>query len=383
MRDETTKNGSLNAVDFDLHGFVGIRLIGATSADVASVTRQVGPMQGALDREPDIAVRFVDHIPVSSPLRLLDLDDAAFDDDHFFVLRRGQSGLAKARIPFEDIGSGCEIICESGISDVPLLIPILNLTALAKGLVPVHAAAFTYRGTGVLVAGWAKGGKTETLLAFMAKGAEYIGDEWIYVPADGRLTYGIPEPIKIWDWHLTDLPQYRSILERGDRARLRTISLGYQAARGMGGGRVMPARSTARAMSVLRRQMFVHVTPERLFGRGSCALSGGLDQVVFVASHDAIDIRVEPIEPQEVATRMVFSLDHERLSFMSYYLGFRFAFPEAVNKLIDQAHERQRRILSQALAGKPAVIVYHPFPAPIPALFDAIAPRLEGIGKHA
>jgi hypothetical protein len=55
-----------------------------------------------------------------------------------------------------------------------LLISILNLTMLAKGFLPMHASAFTYKNTGVVATGWAKGGKTETLFAFMANGAASI-----------------------------------------------------------------------------------------------------------------------------------------------------------------------------------------------------------------
>jgi len=54
---------------------------------------------------------------------------------------------------------------------VPHLLAVINLTALAKGVLPLHASAFTYRGLGVLATGWAKGGKTETLLEFAWLGA--------------------------------------------------------------------------------------------------------------------------------------------------------------------------------------------------------------------
>ena len=110
---------------------------------------------------------------------------------------------------------------ERGLQAVPLLIPIVNFAALSKGVIPLHASAFAYNDVGILVTGWAKGGKTETLLAFTSKGAEYIGDEWVYLSKDGRYMYGIPEPIRVWDWHLRYLPEYRSLLKGSDRARLR------------------------------------------------------------------------------------------------------------------------------------------------------------------
>ena len=53
-------------VDYDLHGLAGIRLIDASAGDVAAVTRQLGPIQASLTREPDIIIRFVDRLPASS-----------------------------------------------------------------------------------------------------------------------------------------------------------------------------------------------------------------------------------------------------------------------------------------------------------------------------
>ena len=84
----TVNNGtSSNQVDYNLHGAVGIRLCNASAADVAAVTRQLGPIQGSLTREPDIVIDFVDQVPLSSPLRYLGVNDSAFTDDAFLVLR--------------------------------------------------------------------------------------------------------------------------------------------------------------------------------------------------------------------------------------------------------------------------------------------------------
>ena len=83
----TYSNGQHPTVDFDLHGLVGVRLIGATQREVNAVGRQLGPIQRPLNRDPDITIRFVDRLTTSSPLRYLGVDDAAFTDDAFLVLR--------------------------------------------------------------------------------------------------------------------------------------------------------------------------------------------------------------------------------------------------------------------------------------------------------
>lgn len=362
--------------DFDLHGIVGIRLCGASAGDVKAVRGQLGPIQARLDREPDIVIRFVDRLETRGRVRYLGVDDAGFTDDAFLVLRSKHKTQAMVQIPFESIGERCEIVCERGLPAVPLLIAIINLTALAKGALPLHAAAFNYNGVGVVVTGWAKGGKTESLLAFMANGAEYVGDEWIYLSADGQQMYGIPEPIRVWDWHLQEMPQYRALVGPADRARLwalgsfvRGVEWGLSKEVGRGSG---PVRLLSRMQHLVKRQLHVQLAPGHLFADDARSPSGTPDKVFFVASHEVDEITLEELDAEEVARRMVFSLQEERMDFMSYYLKFRFAFPEARNTLIERIEALQRETLLRALSGKETYAVYHPYPVSIPALFDVM-----------
>ena len=375
-------NGHSSApIDYDLHGMVGIRLLNATPQDTAVITQQVGPIQARLNREPDIIIRFVDHLPTSSHIRFLGVNDAGFTDEAFLVLRSKHKAQTKVQIPLDKIGQRCEIVCERGLPAVPLLMAIINLTALSKGFLPMHASAFTYKGVGALATGWAKGGKTETLLAFADKGAEYVGDEWVYLSQDGQRMYGIPEPIRIWDWHLQELPDYWKLVGRSDRARLRGLNMLTQSidkvtSSAVGRG-LPPVKLMKRANPILKRQRYVHLPPRTLFGQEHEPMAGNLDKIFFVASHETADITVRPMDPQEVARRMVFSLQEERTDFMTYYMKFRFAFPEAQNQLIEQVVEIQRELLQRILAGKETYSVYHPYPVSIPALYDALSPYFD------
>jgi hypothetical protein len=94
----------------------------------------------------------------------------------------------------------------------------------------------------------------------------------------------------------------------------------------------------------------------------------------FLASHERSDVTVERIDPLEVARRMVFSHQHERLDFLSSYLQFRFAFPERINPILEEAEQLERESLERVLAGKACYAVHHPYPVSIPALFDAMRP---------
>lgn len=375
-------NNPSTTVDYDLHGFVGIRLLNANPADVTMITRQLGPIQKPLQREPDITIRFVDKLHLSSPLRLLGVDEAAFTDDAFIVLRAKQKARAKVQIPFQDIGSEhCEIVVERKLPAVPLLIDIVNLTALSRGALPLHASAWNFQGHGMLATGWAKGGKTETLLAFMSNGGEYVGDEWVYLSADGERMYGIPEPIRIWEWHLQEMPEYWEIVKRSDRVKLRGLGMiargmDRTVASGVGSG-TPPIKMLQRVMPLLKKQMNVQLPPRQLFGQaGVGPMMSKPSKIFFVASHQSDEIVVEPMTTEEVARRMVHSLEFERLSFMEYYQTFRFAFPDKVNEFIENTEKIQRDILETVLAGKDAYSVYHPYPVAIPALYDAILPVL-------
>ncbi len=364
-------------VDFDLHGFVAVRLVDPTPGEVSSVAAQLGLMPTEV-REPDIVIRFVERLEEMSPVQFVGVADAAFTDDAFLVLRGRYKTKARVRVPLDRVGGSCEIVCERGGAGVPLLIAIVNLTALAKGFLPLHASAFEYAGTGVVVTGWTKGGKTEALLAFMERGARYIADEWVYVAPEADRVFGIPEPIRLWDWHLRQLSR-RDVVPRRDRARMRALGLVAAlepvatTARGRG---TKLRRLGARSLPLVKRQLHADIEPERLFSRERLLRTGSFDRLFFVVSHEDPSVTVEPVDAADVAARMTFSLEHERLDLLDAYLKFRFAFPDAANAFLDRADDLERELLEKALRGKQAYAVYHPFPAPIPALFDAIAPVL-------
>src|SRR4051794_31277108 len=380
MSTSTLKASAVQTTDFDLHGFVGIRLLDASPSDVAAVRRQLGPIQKPLGYEPDILIRFVDRLSNSTRMHCIGVDDAWFNDDAFLVMGGKQKSNLRVKIPFEAIGGQCEIVCEKGVPAVPFLIPILNLTALSKGTIPLHASAFNYKGFGVITTGWPHGSKTGALLGFMEKGAKYIGDDWVYLKEDGSHMYGLPQSITVRNWYLQDLPRYKARVGRGDRTRLRAIKaltrLTNLAMHGSGHRSALPFRGWSRMVQALDNRMSVDVAPEDLFGAASCESASSVEKVFLIVSCDESRVTVQPISPREAARRLVFSLQHELLSLRSYYLKFRFAFAELRNEFIERAEEIQREMLLRALANKQTYIVYHPYPMSASGLCNAITPIL-------
>jgi hypothetical protein len=369
---------TMPAIDFDLHGLVGIRLLDPTMSEAAAVGRQLGLSPGTLARDPDIVIRWMDGM-ATSRLRLIGDHEAGHDNDSFYLLRGKHQARCRVKIPFEHIGCvgrTTEIVCESGIQGVPLLVPIVNFTLLAKGIVPVHASAFVYRGQGVLAAGWSKGGKTESLLSFVDRGAEYIADDWAYITPRGEL-YGMAEPIRLRAWHVHELPRLRRRLPLAARTRLRTLDLAdcWKDALPRR-SRLLPSRSVARLLHLLARQAYVTVPPRQLFDR-MAQPPAKFDQLFLLASHECSEVRIQPADPVEIARKMLFSVQEERERFLTYYRKFRFAFPNRANPLIDDCERLQHELLVKAFAGKPAHTVLHPYPVRIPSLFDAMQHLVE------
>ncbi len=366
--------------EFDLHGAVGIRLVDADPGDARIIERQLGPIGSTLDREPDIVIRFVDRMPLEGRLRYLGLDEAAFTDDAYLVLRGRQKSSVQVAIPLDALGTGrLEIVAERGLSAIPLLVPLVNLTAFANGWLPLHAGAFVHDGLGVLTIGWAKGGKSETLLSFTAQGADLVGDEWVHIDPAARRIRALPEPMRVWDWQIRSAGLEDRIPAR-DRRRLAATRAASSALLGVtrlpiiGGSAI--GRVATRARPVVERQLSVQVPPDRLLGRAALPDGAALDRVVLVMSHASEDMTVAPVDPADVARRATQSFLFELSDLLEHYRRHLFAFPDRRSALLDELETRHADATLRALDGVSAIAVGHPYPLEIGRLYEAIAPAL-------
>lgn len=370
-------------IDYDIHGLVGIRLLNPTAGDAEAVERQLGPLRAPLQREPDIIIRFEKWL-ATPHLRLLGLDYAGYDENGYYILRSSKAP-AKVRIPFDEIGGRCEIVCENGLRSVPLLIAIINLTLLQKDCVALHASAFVHKGNGILVTGWSKGGKTEAMLAFAHHGAEYVGDEWVILSGDGQTMYGLPEPITLWDWHLKYLPKARNMTPKNKRRLFKAIHFllnANEVVRKSFLRRTFFAKVLNDSMAAFKRQLHVNIPPQKLFGLKT-PRKARPQKVFFVGSHVSQEIIIEPGDAQEIAERMAASIEYEQTPLLEHYRAYQFAFPERRNPFIKNAADTQYEILSRALAGKETYSVLHPYPVSLPELYAAMLPYCEKTTKDS
>lgn len=366
-----------SGVTYDLHGVVGIQVVDGKRSDIRSLEGQLGLERTRLCRLPDLTIRYVDRIPLTGRLKYL-AGDAAFAGDAF-VLTAGRAGPPVALVPFADLGSNCELVIGRGLSVIPLLVPILNLTALWKGYLPVHASAFDFDGVGVLVAGGARGGKTGTLLAFMAQGATFVGDDWVLMREDGGAMYGLPAPMSVKDAYLRALPEFEARLDAVTQRRIRAmrsiLSIERWAPNNSSGNSLV-ARARARARASLAARLTVRVSPRRLFGAATGECEGVPDIVFLARSVDSPRVTVRPVGSDDLASRLVPLLEYEWRELDQRYALFRSAFPEQRNGLVEAKGDFLRNGLATALGGKRTYEVCYPSPAPVNEIFRVLEPLI-------
>ena len=368
------------AYDFDVHGVVGIRLLDADLANLTTVARQLGLPATELDREPDITIRFAD-LATQESLTFVGLGETAYNRNGFFVLRGRGGSAGRTRVPFDSLGRSPELVCERSVAAIPHLLAIINLVALSKDVLPLHASAFTIGPMGVLVTGWSKGGKTEALLAAVQRGGRYVGDEWVYLTPDGDML-GLPEPIRVWDWHLRQLPDLLRTRARADRARL-SAWRGVRAAAAVASSSRLPGSGLARrALPLAARQTYLQVPPRELFGADRVVLRAGLDAAVLMLSHDSPDIVTDLAAPTELSGRMAASLAEERAPLLAHYRQFRFAFPDLSSALVESAEAREAALLARLFDGRRCARVSHPYPCDLSALGDAVLSAARAVSDR-
>jgi hypothetical protein len=363
-------DGPAEAVDFDLHGLVGVRVVDGAPADLAVVRRQLGHPETTLGRDPDLTVRFVDRL-APGPLTLVGVGESGYDDDFFYLLQGKGGSSRRTRLPFDRLGSGAEIVCEHGIPAVPHLLAVVNLILLTRDVLPLHATALEVDGAGILVTGWSKGGKTEVLLAATRHGARYVGDEWVHLPPDGRML-GLPEPIRLWAWQLTQRPDLLAARTASERRRLRAWATVSRLADGVAQRSWKGSGLVRRVAPALGRQAYLQVPPADLFGADGMVTSAPLDAVVLVLSHEAPQTVVHTAQPGEVSRRMAASLAEERAPLMVHYRQFRYAFPDRTSPLLESVGELEARLLAERLDHVPSAKVTHPHPCDIHVLGRAV-----------
>jgi hypothetical protein len=369
---------SNNHIEVDYLGAVGIRFENISRKDVSSIVNNFSVFEKELDREPEIIVRFVDRLETPD-LIFLGLDYAAFDKENFYLIS-DPVHKNKVSIPFDKIGQKLEIICEKGVKSIPLLNHITNFYLIKNNFVPIHSSGFYFDKKGILVMGWTKGGKTETLLSFANHGAEYVGDEWVVLKPDGSEMCGLHVPVTIWKWQLSYIKKIVkntglvnklvfssvSILEA-----INNISIRFKL------GKTFPFKLLSQSLPHLKKLLKIRKIPEDIFKNKIRNGMTKLDAIVLALSHKSNEIMTKECEPEEIIKRMIHSNDYEQLPFFEFYKAFKYAFPERDNEFLDNIKNIHSGLLLNALKSKKSFKIFHPYPVSFEALFSKLSSALS------
>lgn len=372
------KSINKNTVDFDIHGIVGIRLVNPSEIDIKNISRQLSHFKSELIREPDITIVYREKWDIGD-ITYLGLNEVGFNDGGFYILSSGKHPL-KVKIPFEQIGTKCEIICEQGVVGIPLLNRIINITFLKKKYLPIHASAFSYNNLNVLIIGWTKGGKSEALFSFVNHGARFIGDETIMLSADGKQMFGIPVPVSIWEWQFSEIPELMPPLKMKQKILFSGIHFLdgiYNLSKSIKLHNNSFVSLLGDALPTIKKKLNIRVAPEKIFNGKLNWEKVKLDKIVLTMSYSQDDIEISECDKYELIDRMICSNLDEFDSLYKYYSAFKFAFPGTQNEFLESIPDIYYELLPKAITGIESYKVLHPYPVSYEKLYGAMKSIFE------
>ena len=349
---------------FNVEGVFRVRAEGVGPDELSAVARVVGPPPEATDTgEPDVTVRFVDHLPAED-IKLLDGGATAYGKDGVYFLDPvGHRPLARVS-QATDWGRAF-IDCRRGVHTVPFLSAAFDLCALSRGWIPLHGSAWTEEdGTGILVTGWAHSGKTGALLAACARGARPVGDDRILLTRDGSTMLGVGRPIVVKDWHVAGpgapgVGWLRRAFASGT-SRLRAAADRWEGSRN-GKGRTS-SRVVRKFITHLQGLVSVEVDQSTLDRTRARRASVTPNALVLLETHQHPSIVFEPIDAGYVADRVAAQVGVELLPALRAHLSFKYAYPGKGWQAVERAPEVARTLLHEATRALPAYVVRHPYP---------------------
>ncbi|MEE8385009.1 MAG: hypothetical protein V3S01_03755 [Dehalococcoidia bacterium] len=376
-------------VDYDIHGLLGLRALSPPPALAREIARQMDPLRPtALTAAPDISLTpFHDDSGAKMAYELGDAGDSqhsTFEWPDFWL----SNDKKMLRIPFLSIGTGetCDIRYAPGIGFRRMFLnyvrPLLQLSLPSKGAAAVHSAAVSYKGQGLIFAGWAESGKTEAALGFIRHGATFVSDKWSILTEAGDTVYNFPTPITIRGWMLRYLPALAQGLPPVHRWRVRAATVLAATVDGTSDSSIPLARRLSNAVSpAVSLGTRASVTASQLFGHPKghgraerMSPSAPLAKLFLLMTSNR-GISVSRADLDEVASRLVDCAEYERRGVLGLYKRFRYAYPNTRSPAIEEAPERERGVLKKALGSKEVFLVEAPFPFDPEAIFNAISPH--------
>ncbi len=347
----------MNHVSLNLHDHVRLTLIDASPADVGIVKQATGALEEIANGEGDIEIRFVENTKGQLPIEI-DLPDAAWQTQQF------------------------RVAYPSGLRRLPLLRSLLNLKSAAKGLLGIHGTSFTHRDRGYLVCGSSGGGKTGTLLAYLLQGAQYLAAEWGYLSDEGQVLHGVPETLRLRDWHVQNADDRLVNVGLGDRLHM---AKWRYAARGLQPLCQLLESVSAKQSDRLRhfvdrvdRQRYIDRRIDNWLGEPISPRSATLQTILLVSTHTSTDIDVRQLSKDDAVRRLTELQDADTADLL-YTNHIEAIHRQPSSGLLDEFYARRAQLIDQLVEGKNVYSVARPQDVNLNELFEAIESVMEEV----
>jgi len=344
---------------FDFMGLVRIQVIGANEKDLALVRKLVGvPPKNYAGKEVDIIIRFAENL-TPAKMNCLGIKQFGFTDKEFFLLDSSK-GEVVAQIPINQIGEKCEIVCRRGINKIPLFDEILKVTLLQKNVLSLHASAIEYEQKGMVFMGWARGGKTSALLAFIQEGAKFVADDWVMYDLEKDHVFGFPGKLSVSDNHLQQMPNKKGRVDYNKRVFLWckkalvcliNIILG-----------VFKIAILQKFTHKLDDKLRIDLYPEDLLTHDEIVQYTMPRKFMLMTSHNQKKYVVRQITAGETVDIFIHANEREFVRLHETYQAYCFAFPGKKNFHIENRINTEKQLLRKALEGKETLRIFHPYP---------------------
>ena len=260
--------------------------------------------------------------------------------------------------------------------------PAIQLAAGRNGAIATHASGVTYDGRGLIVGGWSESGKTETALALMELGAQFVSDKWTIVRPDGTIAC-FPISVGVRRWVLQYLPTLRRNLPSAAKSQLRvagaaaTLSRPFRRLRPSTHIGQLTIGALDRSVALVERAALHPSDLSAAYGQKPPTDTPPLGAVVMLTTVPDGKISATTADPGWAARRLARAASYERRAFFELNRRARYADPALDGWLDQEIEEAEATKLAETFAGVPLIEARAPFPTDPRRVAEAILARIE------
>lgn len=374
----------MSTVRLSVHGHVSLTLRNASAKDVRAVTQAIGASRdvntpgdnGRAVRGTDVEICFSKRGRDITGWRKLGEQGDYWTEGRLAICDSRTTGPIEVELPaIENSEMTFRIHYPTGLRRLPLLRSIVNAISAEKQVLGVHGTAFTYEDRGYLVCGWPRGGKTGTLLAYLLQGAQYLAAEWAYVSHDGQMMHGVPEDIRLRDWHVRQSGGRLKRVGIGDRTKLASrnyASKGLFGASRLLSGTVPKGSKSLRILAEgIARRRYIDRPASEWLGVPLRARAAPLHTIFFVGTHRAPRIEVKLLGADEATRRLEVLQQEDLTDLLQTYRKWKYAISDPSDWL-DANQANRNALIKQLVDGKTVYSVDHPSNVNLDDLFHQI-----------